>query len=1307
VRTHRWASILIVLLALLGPQLGQARAGASAALPDGRASRAPQAAPQSIAAQQSAAAQQTASACSTPSLKMAGDFNIFVLGSLSLQTTSTQGRIAAGGGATFQSYSVGTALTQTSPARNVLVAGTVLTYTSGTVGGGNIVYGTSASLTGVTITQGTARRGSALDFADASQYLKRASNNWGKLAANGTTTVQSYTGSPTVAIKLEGRDPRTNIFAVKGEDLARAHALAIQAPSGSTVLVNVSGTRAQMQNFGITLSGVTRQSVLYNFYEATQLQIGSIGVEGSVLAPAAAVAFSGRLNGSLVAGSVSGSGAAQWYAFTGCLPTPMITGVTLDKTEVCAGQNIRVDVQTQHPDAIGQPVTVAVNGRWGAPQFVQFAGLPGDRVLQITAVTGEKYIDTKELRVKVIACDAGPEYPVVRSGPNPYRENSVDFTLSAVSASLPAPTYVWDFGDGTSAQTSVPAATHFYGDALARDQLQTTFQVTVRLTRAGQPDTVVRKTLTLRNAYAFNKERGFIQPPVEGDRRLTSANGSFAGSYSIRNLEDTPIQITGRQLEYHSCDSSQSALPRQVEPLQLTVGGGQRLSQQLVLPAASVGPNVCGVQLGLIGRDAAGRPVYTSLSFDIRSLPGTRRPVDPALEQVLNQAAGGGLLRDPLRTSEEELYRLTREGKISYAHGPGAPAPGPAPSVSITSAATDIIGLPCSLGNEEEGDEKIEPDPSPRPGIICAPSGEWEEQAPRLANAYKGDIIVAPGCGPIGSLLRQVSPRQAYTHTGMMIEDHTLIRHSTASDDRIMDDDYLVGSAIDESKGTDGFREDIVRYAWPGTITESVDQAFNGNRLVDAENGKTYDLHSFSKDPQTCPGDTETSYPRVVSPPPGSDPAVRQKLWQAADAAKTINGHYRFFAYSDASIAANSAFNAPNTLFWFGRNPSLATVCSSFIWQALKSVGIVLEGPQLEEADLIQGAERDPATADGLYLYREAERMAAGAWLYEYVYNEAYKRGGFWGKFLYDAPDDAGNQMANCFGSDRCGEKDEQYWRNPGVGRAVSPDNIFLWDAPATGGVYGYNAPLEYRGAGFTQLGVWKAAPTVGTLAGRVLFNNQPFVSAAVRVTPKGSTSLSDTIELVSGADGRFSDDLLPAGTYTVEARGSVSGLPLAKQVEVTIAAGRTTTVDIALEVEPDFTRDVRLIGSMHIVDDETFGDNVERTIPIDERWILDPITTREGDTTLSPICIGGEVRVEFNLHVRLEADNRTVTATGQARLYEWTSCDPEDLEDKVDISTSVAPGSSVPINIRLENSGVGGGDWAKIDVTLSNTAAR
>jgi hypothetical protein len=144
-----------------------------------------------------------------------------------------------------------------------------------------------------------------------------------------------YYGGPTAVITLSGADPDLNIFAVDGADLSAANTLRIVVPQGSTVLVNVSGASVQMSGFGILLEGVQSSHVLYNFCEATSLTMQGISVEGTVLAPNAAVVFNnGQLNGTLVAASFEGNGETHDVLFAGCLTgsgplAPQIVGAKL------------------------------------------------------------------------------------------------------------------------------------------------------------------------------------------------------------------------------------------------------------------------------------------------------------------------------------------------------------------------------------------------------------------------------------------------------------------------------------------------------------------------------------------------------------------------------------------------------------------------------------------------------------------------------------------------------------------------------------------------------------------------------------------------------------------------------------------------------------------------------------------------------------------------------------------------------------------------------------------------------------------
>jgi choice-of-anchor A domain-containing protein/uncharacterized repeat protein (TIGR01451 family) len=263
----------------------------------------------------------------TYALGVAQPFNEFILGDSTQSSTESQGRAAIGGNANLSNFGVGDALSNSNGSRDDLIVGRNLTYNSGQVFNGNIVYGGTATLTNVGIPNGTARQGSDIDFSAAESSLTAESATLAALAPTGTT-VLNYG-----AITLTGTSSTVNIFAVAGSDLATANGLNINAPTGATVLVNVSGATDQIQNFGITVSGTDRQHVLYNFASATTLQIQAISVQGSVLAPQAAVAFNnGNIQGTLVAQSLTGGGELQYYPSLAVPPTTSAPDVTVAKT---------------------------------------------------------------------------------------------------------------------------------------------------------------------------------------------------------------------------------------------------------------------------------------------------------------------------------------------------------------------------------------------------------------------------------------------------------------------------------------------------------------------------------------------------------------------------------------------------------------------------------------------------------------------------------------------------------------------------------------------------------------------------------------------------------------------------------------------------------------------------------------------------------------------------------------------------------------------------------------------------------------
>ena len=83
--------------------------------------------------------------------------------------------------------------------------------------------------------------------------------------------------------------------------------------------------------------------------------------------------------------------------------------------------------------------------------------------------------------------------------------------------------------------------------------------------------------------------------------------------------------------------------------------------------------------------------------------------------------------------------------------------------------------------------------------------------------------------------------------------------------------------------------------------------------------------------------------------------------------------------------------------------------------------------------------------------------------------------------------------------------------------------------------------------------------------------------------------------------------------------------------------------------------------------------------------------------------CVGGEVRFELELDAGY-LDSGDVRITGEARLYEGVFDSTTEEEDTQDIDLIVPKDSTARKDIRVESTGIGGGDWAKGSISFTNT---
>jgi hypothetical protein len=464
----------------------------------------------------------------------------------------------------------------------------------------------------------------------------------------------------------------------------------------------------------------------------------------------------------------------------------------------------------------------------------------------------------------------------------------------------------------------------------------------------------------------------------------------------------------------------------------------------------------------------------------------------------------------------------------------------------------------------------------------------------------------------------------------------------------------------------------------------------------------------------------------VLKPPPvvefiaGS--TARARVEDAAEEAKGINGHYRFFGYSQPDEVLATPVSLPST--W--ADNTVGSVCSAFVWRSMKDAGFTLEGATVEPDDVeFRGAQVDSQTPDGLYVYTSAERATAAQFIYEELGEMVAKQVTDFEDVFVDAADDLGNQVVNCFGFDWCGEtfsvpasvagcdpndqraQDSPCWLNqgPGVGRAVSPDNMLNWDAAPTG-PYGYREDVHYAIGGYHRVFRWRADVGTGTLQGVVTDNGIPQPLAPVILDGFDIVDFADT-------DGSYTMEAVPGGNATVR---TCTGNRGAAAI-VTINAGQTSTENLALqdgcdqEADPGkWRRQVRVHGTVKITDTEDFGSDEIQTWQFDESVTVEPNTPTNPATAEQIIewtrCTGGEVRARFKVTVSLNEHDRSVEVKTVGRMYEATSCNDDDLDGTKTKLQVVPEDGSLGVAFVVNNEEFTGEDKIQVNLVIDNEIA-
>ena len=165
---------------------------------------------------------------------------------------------------------------------------------------------------------------SGINFSSLVSSIDSESLALGVLASNGTAA----TGSNPNLLVLTGLSPTLNIFTLTAAQLSSYVDLDNEAPTGSTIIVNVTGGMGSgiqvptLSYNGVQISGdsAADDQILFNFFEDTTTVNFTGQFSASVLAPLGEVTGNSQLDGTIISGSFDDNGEIHNVEFNGNLP---------------------------------------------------------------------------------------------------------------------------------------------------------------------------------------------------------------------------------------------------------------------------------------------------------------------------------------------------------------------------------------------------------------------------------------------------------------------------------------------------------------------------------------------------------------------------------------------------------------------------------------------------------------------------------------------------------------------------------------------------------------------------------------------------------------------------------------------------------------------------------------------------------------------------------------------------------------------------------------------------------------------------
>jgi hypothetical protein len=358
-------------------------------------------------------------------------------------------------------------------------------------------------------------------------------------------------------------------------------------------------------------------------------------------------------------------------------PPPVIDEVTVEKQEVCEGEENLVTVKAHTENGTDADLHYMVGLELG-PSVPLRLDRSADATqntwptIQVFGRNSMSRVLVPPYRIK--DCKAERRLLVVAHlRPNRWGEYDLQAKIVASAAGKPfhPVSFRWSFGDGASDSTTLPLVTHDY-EQRSQDNLYSYELIVVEATGDDGETLVGRTSLALANpAYRALQDRGVVQLFYSLEPRYPQLSEDGTVHQGVRlwqSRKGHPVTLSNVTRVRHLLDG-QSLSPEPVDPGTLT-------SSRIIPDAPGIDAAIAldlrndqetySVDYLIEGQSDDGIPARGQFSVMRPLMPPTRerhsKITDPGLQARIVRARE--LLQRPL-VSEEDLLRLEMEGRFA------------------------------------------------------------------------------------------------------------------------------------------------------------------------------------------------------------------------------------------------------------------------------------------------------------------------------------------------------------------------------------------------------------------------------------------------------------------------------------------------------------------------------------------------------------------------------------------------------------------------------------------------------------------